>query len=39
VGLKVRLGSHELFLEQKIHRFDISQPGIGVNPLSIGIRF
>jgi len=39
VGLKVRLGSHELFLEQKVHQFDISQPGIGVNPLSIGIRF
>jgi hypothetical protein len=39
VGLKVRLGSHELFLEQKIHRFDISQAGIGVNPFNIGIRF
>jgi hypothetical protein len=39
LGLKVRIGSHELFLEQLIHRFDISQPGIGVNPLSIGFRF
>ena len=39
VGLKVRLGSHELFLEQRIHQFDISQPGIGVNPFSIGFRF
>jgi len=39
VGLKVRIGSRELFFEQKIHQFDISQPGIGVNPFSIGIRF
>ena len=39
VGLKVRIGSRELFFEQKVHQFDISQPGIGVNPFSIGIRF
>jgi len=39
VGLRVRIGSRELFLEQKVHRFDISQPGIGVNPFNIGIRF
>jgi hypothetical protein len=39
IGLKIRLGSHELFLEQLIHQFDISQPGIGVNPFNIGIRF
>ena len=39
VGLKVRLGSRELFFEQKFHRFDISQLGVGVNPFSIGFRF
>jgi putative component of membrane protein insertase Oxa1/YidC/SpoIIIJ protein YidD len=39
VGLKIRIGSRELFLEQKVHQFDISQPGVGVNPFSIGIRF
>lgn len=39
VGLKVLIGSRELFLEQKVHQFDISQPGIGVNPFNIGIRF
>lgn len=39
LGLKVRLGSHELFVEQVFHRFDINQSGIGVSPLNIGIRF
>jgi hypothetical protein len=39
LGLKVRLGSHELFIEQMVHRFDIGTLGIGINPLNIGIRF
>jgi hypothetical protein len=39
LGLKVRLGSHQLFIEQMFHRFDINQPGIGVSPLNIGFRF
>lgn len=39
LGLKLRLGSHELFLEQMFHKFDINQLGYGVYPLNIGIRF
>lgn len=39
LGLKVRIGSHELFVEQMVHRFDIGTLGIGINPLNIGIRF
>jgi ABC-type transport system substrate-binding protein len=39
LGLKVRLGSHELFIEQMVHRFDIGTLGVGINPLNIGIRF
>lgn len=40
LGLKVRLGSHELFIEQMIHSFDPRRRGVtGVYPLNIGIRF
>jgi hypothetical protein len=39
LGLKVRIGSHELFIEQMFHRFDIGILGVGVAPLNIGIRF
>jgi hypothetical protein len=39
LGLKMRLGSHDLFIEQMYHKFDINQPGLGVSPLNIGIRF
>jgi hypothetical protein len=39
LGLKIRLGSHDLFIEQMFHKFDINQPGIGVYPLNVGIRF
>jgi hypothetical protein len=38
LGLKVRLGSHELFIEQMLHRFDIGGR-TSVYPLNIGIRF
>jgi hypothetical protein len=39
LGLKIRMGSHELFIEQMFHRFDIGILGVGVAPLNIGIRF
>jgi len=41
LGLRVRLGSHELFIEQMIHSFDVApqQWGTGIAPLNIGIRF
>lgn len=39
LGLKVRIGSHELFIEQMVHRFDIGTLGIGISPLNIGMRF
>ncbi len=39
LGLKVRLGSHELFIEQMFHTFDVRQTGRGIYPLNIGIRF
>ena len=41
LGLKVRLGSHELFIEQMIHSFDVAprQWGGGIAPLNIGVRF
>jgi hypothetical protein len=39
LGLKVRIGSHELFIEQMVHRFDIGTLGVGISPLNIGIRF
>jgi len=40
LGLKARLGSHEFFIEQMIHSFDVSRRGMGgVAPLNIGVRF
>jgi hypothetical protein len=39
LGLKVRIGSRELFIEQMVHRFDIGILGVGISPLNIGIRF
>ena len=39
LGLRLRLGSRELFVEQAIHDFDLSHRGVGVAPLSIGFRF
>jgi opacity protein-like surface antigen len=38
LGLKMRLGSHELFIEQMLHRFDIGGR-TSVYPLNIGMRF
>jgi opacity protein-like surface antigen len=38
LGLKLRLGSHELFIEQMLHELDIGRR-VGVYPLNIGIRF
>jgi hypothetical protein len=38
-GLKVRIGSRELYVEQVLHSFDANHLGTGVNPLNIGIRF
>jgi hypothetical protein len=39
LGLKMRLGSHELFIEQIVHEFDINNHGLGVYPLNFGFRF
>jgi hypothetical protein len=40
LGLKVRLGSHEIFIEQMLHTFNVRRMGTGaVYPLNIGIRF
>ena len=40
LGLKVRIGSHELFIEQMLHDFDVRNHWIGgVYPLNIGLRF
>jgi hypothetical protein len=40
LGLKVRIGSHELFIEQMLHDFDVRhRAGGAVAPLNIGIRF
>jgi hypothetical protein len=38
-GLKVRIGSRELYVEQVLHSFQANHLGAGVNPLNIGIRF
>jgi opacity protein-like surface antigen len=38
LGLKMRLGSRELFIEQMLHRFDIGGR-TSVYPLNIGMRF
>ena len=39
LGLRARIGSHELFIEQALHEFDLRHQGMGVYPLSIGFRF
>jgi hypothetical protein len=41
LGLKVRLGLHELFIEQMLHDFDVYPRhwGGAIAPLNIGIRF
>lgn len=39
LGIKVRLGKREFFIEQMLHSFDIGQLNWGVYPLNIGFRF
>ena len=39
LGIKARFGSHEFFVEQTLHTFDIYEMGRGVYPLNFGIRF
>jgi hypothetical protein len=39
MGLKMRLGSHELFVEQMLHAFDVRVIDKGVYPLNIGFKF
>ena len=41
LGLKVRLGLHELFIEQMLHDFDVYPRhwGGAIAPLNVGIRF
>jgi hypothetical protein len=39
LGIKARIGSHELFIEQVLHAFDVGHLGRGVYPLNIGLRF
>jgi len=39
VGIKARIGSHEFFIEQAAHTFDVRYLGTGVYPLNIGFRF
>jgi hypothetical protein len=40
IGLKMRFGSHELFIEQMLHELDLRrQPGRAIMPLNVGIRF
>lgn len=39
LGMKVRIGSHELFIEQALHAFDVRHLNVGVYPINIGLRF
>jgi hypothetical protein len=39
LGIKAKFGSHEFFVEQMLHAFDIRQYDKGVYPLNFGIRF
>jgi opacity protein-like surface antigen len=41
LGLKVRFGSHELFIEQMVHDFNVRPRygSVAIAPLNIGIRF
>jgi hypothetical protein len=39
LGIKVRLGKRQLFIEQMLHSFDIGELNRGVYPFNIGIRF
>lgn len=40
LGLKMRFGSHELFIEQMLHELDLNRRGrMAIAPLNIGFRF
>ncbi|MFL5469089.1 MAG: hypothetical protein ACJ8AE_04770, partial [Gemmatimonadaceae bacterium] len=39
LGIKARFGSHEFFVEQMLHAFDVREIDRGVYPLKIGISF
>jgi hypothetical protein len=39
LGVKVRIGSHEFFVEEMLHAFDVRHLDKGVYPLNIGLRF
>jgi hypothetical protein len=39
LGLKARIFSHEFFIDQTLHAFDVRRIDHGVYPLSIGIRW
>jgi hypothetical protein len=40
LGLRMRLGQHELFVEQMIHELDLDRrPGMAITPLNVGFRF
>jgi hypothetical protein len=39
LGVKVRIGSHEFFVEEMLHAFDVRHLGKGVYPLNFGFRF
>ncbi|MFL5545294.1 MAG: hypothetical protein ACJ792_11345, partial [Gemmatimonadaceae bacterium] len=39
LGIKTRLGSHEFFIEEMLHAFDVREMARGVYPLKIGISF
>jgi hypothetical protein len=39
LGIKVRMGSHEFFVEEMLHAFDVRHLDKGVYPLSFGLRF
>ncbi len=39
LGIKARIGSHELFIEEMLHAFDVRQLEKGVYPLNFGLRF
>jgi hypothetical protein len=40
LGLKIRLGKRELFVEQMLHELDLKRsPGRAIAPLNVGIRF
>jgi hypothetical protein len=39
LGIKARIGSHEFFVEQMLHAFDVRHIDTGVYPLNFGFRF